>query len=216
MTLEGSRMLNKNIPYSFITTDNDNIVRANSIFNGWEIVSAGAFHDDTWVYRTYFDMSGYNRKDLTQFYAGVEIQEEMNIYGTLQGHLVTILSTEYITDEAILDGHTHLATAFGDLPGFPASIYNQEQIVMGTCETFFTSTVWNLVASQGMKAWGTCSASTADKLHITRIYYPMLGLPQTMKLPPCNIVLGANMVEEKELAYLMRQKRSYELATGPD
>jgi len=34
-------------------------------------------------------------------------------------------------------------------------------------------------------------------------------------IPPCDYVSAIIVAEEKELPYLMRQKRSYEIATGP-
>jgi len=70
----------------------------------------------------------------------------------------------------------------------------------------------------GSSAWGTMPAATADKVHLTRILIaatPIGPQPETLAIPPANYVTGVVVAKEEELPFLMRQKRSYELATGP-
>jgi hypothetical protein len=65
--------------------------------------------------------------------------------------------------------------------------------------------------------YGTCSGASSDKLHITRIVsIPGTGVQdEWFRISPSAYVTAIIVAEEKELAYLMRQKRSYEIATGP-
>jgi hypothetical protein len=66
-----------------------------------------------------------------------------------------------------------------------------------------------------VNVWGTCSAVTSDKLHITRIVLTSTTPDSTTYVSDTNVVVTIIVAQEKELPFLMRQKRSYELATGP-
>ena len=74
---------------------------------------------------------------------------------------------------------------------------------------------------QGQTTFGTCAATTADKVHLTRVVYVVTGAAGVIEpgkkihIPPSNYVSAIIVAKEKELPFLMRQKRSYELATGP-
>ena len=57
--------------------------------------------------------------------------------------------------------------------------------------------------------WGTCNASTGDKIYITRIV-DTSGADTLLQIPDVNVVLVAVIAKEKELPYLMRASRSYE------
>ena len=171
----------------------------------------------TFANRTYFDLSGYNMDDLSVFFQSVDIQEEFGIYGLLQSWVIDIISTEYISDLDIINAHINNALSPDDLPGFPKSTFNQEQIIYARNRTYVTSTIWGGIGIFDTTMWGTGAASTVDKLHVTRIIYTDVNVPPTQAifLPPCTYVVGIIVAKEKELTYLMRQKRSYELATGP-
>jgi len=175
--------------------------------------------NDTWVCRTYFDLSGYNRKSLTAFFQGVDIQEGTWI-GTSQNQMnvVDLITTEYMTDAACLKAAAPSFTA-GDAPGFPESVYDIDQVVYGRRRTWLRTDVAQVgqhTPYYGAAGYGTCAAASADKLHITRIVSTTTAEPSAfMRVSPAIYVLAIIVAEEKELAYLMRQKRSYELATGP-
>lgn len=214
MTIEGPRVLDKSLAGALCSNDSEDPPSTTSSISGtnWE-----RLNNITFANRTYFDLSGYTMDDLSVFFQRIEVQEEFGIYGLLQGWVIDIVSTEYISDLDIINAHISSATSLNDLPGFPRSTFNQEQIIYARNRTYVTSTTWGGIGEFSQTMWGTGAASTVDKLHVTRIIYTDVNTPPNTSiiLPPCTYVVGIIVAKEKELTYLMRQKRSYELATGP-
>jgi hypothetical protein len=194
-----------------LTTSGDPPSVSNEITgNNWE-----KLNNRTFANRTYYDLSGYNKSELTAFFQGIDVQEEFAPQGTMQCWVIDLITTEYVDDDTITNALFETAGLLGDLPGFPESTYNQEQVIYGRTRSYLTSSIWGGVGEFGRTRWGTCSASTADKIHITRILYtdPLVPPEAILSIPPVNYVASIVVIEEKELTFLMRQKRSYELAT---
>lgn len=165
------------------------------------------------VQRNYFDLSGYNRDLLTTFVQSVVIQEPGPLTGTDQNNqLLEIVSTEFMTD---LNIAAFLTGDGFNGPGFSLSTDNMDQIVYARRRLYTQdqSVLPVIPKLWHSSTWGTASAITSDKLHITRIMLTSTPLSNTF-VSDCNVVVTAIIAEEKELAFLMRQKRSYELATG--
>ena len=226
MTLEGPRVLGKLLQGAKATTNGAGTTFALLEGEGWselDTATAGLPNLPSAVQRTYFDLSGYNREDLTQFYNAVEIQpaKKPNLPASGIVNEWVILSTEYIDDDEIyrwLD-YTALLPAGriggGSGPGFTQSTLNQEQIVYGRFRQWYeVTTAGSVLGLQDTSLFGTCTASTADKIHITRIF-TIVGGGLYLANSDINVVLGITVAREDELPYLMRMKRSYELATGP-
>jgi len=210
MTLEGPRVMDKIFQGINFDTDGSTGALINITGSGWQPLGAAFMA----VQRSYFDLSGYNRKKLTTFIQGVEIQEAGTLASTdTITQVMELITTEYLSD-------AELSAVFGaavtSAPGFPSSTVNQEQIIYGR-RRVYTNYSTQLAATipllHSTQRWGTCSATTADKLHITRVAMTN-SINKTINIPDVNVVLAAVIVEEKELPFLMRQKRSYELATG--
>jgi len=205
-------MLNKNLQGVSATfdTEGDTIILEG---NGWSQLAHLML-----VQRDYFDMSGYNRKSLTTFFQGVEQQyagPPTNNVATLQ--ILDFVSTEFLTDAELIATLGNVQVLSG--PGFTLSTNNQEQIIYArrrtyTLPTGTTTTAVTTPVAHSVDLWGTCSATTADKLHITRVVITASG-PSALTVSDVNIVVTAIIAEEKDLTFLMRQKRSYEIATGP-
>lgn len=213
MTLEGPRMLAKMIGKANIAYDETTPIPVSTVTGAnWNRLNNRAF-----VCRTYYDLTGYNRDELTSFFQGTDMQEEFGPNGALQCWVIDLITTEFVDDDTITNAIFDDPTLLGDLPGFPGSTMNQEQVIYGRTRTFFTSTTWGAIGEFARTQWGTCTAATADKLHITRIVYTdanVVGAAgQSVDVPPVNVVSAIVVGKEKELAFLMRQKRSYELAT---
>lgn len=214
MTLEGPRVLDKLFHRAVIT--NDEAGSSASIEGGnWEQANNNCF-----IARSYYDLSGYTRSELTSFYAGVDIQEQFGTHGTLASHVVDLITTEHLSTVQITNAHPDFATSTADLPGFLRSVFDMNQVVYGRCRTY--NTTMSAVAvpltqiSQFSTAmWGTCSAATADKVHLTRIIYTaeVLVPHATVTVPPSDYVTSIVVGEEDYKSFIMRQKRSYELAT---
>jgi len=214
MTIEGPRVLNKILPV-FYGTNASTPPFAPVTNDSFEDLGSGTF-----VHRTYYDLSGYNRKDLTAFFQGVDIQEgTFNSTNMFQMNIVDLITTEFMTDAACIK-----AAAFGfpdgDAPGFPKSVYDMDQVVYGRRRTWArtnSNQAGEITPLFNIATYGTCSGASSDKLHITRIIsIPDLGAQdEWFRISPSAYVTAIIVAEEKELAYLMRQKRSYEIATGP-
>jgi len=222
MTLEGPRVLDQLFPWCDIDTSADPPGYPVTITagQGWELLDDGAAGTPTVVNRTYYDLSGYNMESLTAFFQGSDIQESFTPFGSISMTVVDMITTEFVDNATLLAAHIY-TTGDGDLPGFPNSKYDMNQVIYGRTRTFVDNTSWADIALQGQTSFGTCSATTSDKVHLTRVIFVQTGLAgvitadKKIHIPPCDYVSAIIVAEEKELAFLMRQKRSYEIATGP-
>lgn len=209
MSFEGPRMLNKVLPYFTGDTVDPSTI---TLVGGFEDLGTG-----TYVYRTYFDLAGYNLSDLTAFFQGVDIQEgTFNSTDMAQMNIVDLITTDFMTDAACLQAASPNHAA-GDAPGFPESVYDLDQVVYGRRRTWVRTNVNNVTQVTplfNVATYGTCAAASSDKLHITRIIsIPPVFVPaEFFRVSPCAFVLAIIVAKEKQLPYLMRQKRSYELA----
>jgi len=178
----------------------------------WQSLDVGLL-TPTYANRSYYDLSGYDINDLTTFIQSVEIQEGYGIFGNAPCNIMDMISTEFIDNATLLAAYVY-TTGDGDPPGFNLSPFNMEQIIYGRMRTFTTSNQWGDIAVQKVTNWGTGAATSGDKLYITRVVYPLApGTPgQVVHIPPCAYVAGIVVAKEKDLSYIMRQKRSYELA----
>jgi len=63
-----------------------------------------------------------------------------------------------------------------------------------------------------VSTWGTGTATAGAKLYLTRIVYTSTAAPahQGILIPPCNYVVALVVAEEKETAWMMNYRRSYE------
>lgn len=214
MTMEGPRVLAKQFAGAVISMNEVPYPGGISSVVGaqWKRLNNRAY-----VNRSYYDLSGYNRYALTSFFQGTDIQEEFGPNGDLPVYSIDLITTEFVDDATITDALFDDQALTGDLPGFPRSTMNQEQVIYGRTRTFYSSTTYTptKVGEFARTRWGTCSAATADKVHLTRIIMLDVLIPEntSIQIPPCNYVSSIIVAEEKELAYLQRQKRSYELAT---
>ena len=179
--------------------------------DNWEVLAAGA-GETVYVSRKYFDLSGYNRDFLTTFFQGVDVQEGHVPTGAMAAFIVIdLITSEYPTDDEVLVSATNP-------PGFPESTSDMSTILYGRHRQYRTdANIGGFPIVVGGSSWGTMPATTADKVHLTRVVIAATpaAAPEALAIPPANYVCAALVAKEKELPFLMRQKRSYELATGP-
>jgi len=201
--LTGDRILHKEIPStSFAVGDSPS--------NGWE--ANGAL---LW-YETYFDLSGYELDDLTLIPTMSTLQDGMPYFGinTNNAYVFDIISQERLT----IGSNFVLYTVTGDYPGSPSSTENWSQIIMCnvrylSAQTDFSSVSLLLPATAG--AYGSAEPTAVQKLWLYRVILPTSDGGGTVQLnvPATRFVLGATIVKEDDLEYMMRLKRSYELST---
>jgi len=210
MTLEGPRVLAKVLTGTTVTNDGSALIT--SVTGQWDQVAGS---NNAAVQRTYSDLSGYNMDQLTTFVQAVDIQDPGPLAGDdAANEILEIISTEFITDAEIV---AFLAGPGFSGPGYSLSTNNMDQVIYGRRRTYYlhvppTTPVIPFLHSAHL--WGTASAITSDKLHLTRILLTTT-INSVTHVSDTNVVVSIIVAQEKELPFLMRQKRSYELATGP-
>jgi len=216
MTLEGPRLLDKLVNACEITMGpllpSPLPFPAHLTSTGsWEILDNLA--NPTFVTRSYYDLSGYTHDDLTTFIRSVDIQEGWGPRGSTNFFVVDLITTENITDAQLVSA-AMFTTADGDLPGFPLSEYNMNQVIYGRTREFNAAIAGAQAQMYSSSFFGTGTASNSKRIYLTRVVYvdpAALGLTK-VSIPSSDFVTAAMIGKEKELPYLMRLKRSYEIA----
>jgi len=215
MSVTGPRLLDKVLSGCAITTGEIggecNLV-AGVGGGGWEKLDG-----ETFVYRSYFDISGYNLEQLTAFIQRVQVQEEFGPYGLMPAYIIDIVGVQSIEDNEITTAHITRATSPDDLPGFSLSAYNMEQIIYARNRHFATA-VTNLgspqvVALKDVSTWGTGTSTAGAKMYVTRIVYTDPNFTEPLHaiiVPPCNYVIALVVGEESEQSWMMNIRRSFE------
>lgn len=207
--LTGSRIMNSPVPAYIGAHGAPNWDSA----NGWIGMPGGVYHE------AYFDLSAYELSDLTAIPTLLQLQDAMP-YRTVgaippdfQMGVFDIISQERIDPAAVA-----AAWVNGEYPSSPENNFDWAQILMCNFrlmlpQTDFISTQLLLPATGG--SLGSSEPTAAAKLWTYRII--MVGGTDltgvTVGIPATRFIAGIEVVEEKDLAYLMRLKRSYELAT---
>ncbi len=232
--LQGQRLLTAPIPSLKLYWDGAGEVSStNSNLNGWQSApSSWPVAQPTFAYyETYFDLSGYELGDLTLVPTVMETQDLgfMTLSGAaMSGYsprftLVDIISQERLDPTELEDDFINREFT---LPGDPQSTEDWVQVIMENGRTFTptsistmnTATYVHMVPSSGGSK-GSGSPTTVQKLWVYRLLFlkgatTFAGV--TLQIPSARTILGASIIKEPDLEYLMRQKRSYELATRKD
>jgi len=226
MTLEGPRLLDKILDgFSATMGTEPSSFPATYVGDNWVALENGLA--PTFVNRSYYDLSGYNLKNLTAFMQGVNIQEAWGPRGTAGCFVVDLITKEYLPDGNLMAAYVYptLAVPFPikDLPGFPESNFDMDQVVYGRTREYVAAAldaegdITSAANLYSVTNFGTGSAFAGDKLYLTRLVYidAAAAGDSTVQIPPCDYATAVLVAKEKDLPYLMRLKRSFELSTGP-
>lgn len=188
---------------------------------GWdqytEYESAGAYYK---VYFGYFDLSGYTLEQKTTFIQNVMFQNVGNnrLSGMQSGYGIDecrVVSTTPIAIEDFL-GTDHSSW---NVPGTPSSNFSAQQIVSGSMYEYQMDVGAVVGRLYQMSNWGVGDSTAAEKLYYARALRfvrfisgePSGGLYYAT-FPAVNVIVPVVIGEEPDLEYLMRLKRSIELA----
>jgi len=180
--------------------------------NGWTTITAGLYHEN------YFDLSAYELDDLTVIPTLLELQDALPYSAgsppaELQVRVWDIISQERLNPATVVSLIDSL-----DYPSSPGSTEDWSQILMCNFRFFtltneFQDNTLLLPATGG--ALGSSEPTAVQKLWTYRIVSPaaidLEGM--TINIPATRFVAGIEVIKEDELPYMMRLKRSYELAT---
>ena len=218
--LTGDRILTQNVPsYAGIS----DVTLAWSEANGWQSVG-GTIGVSGLMYENYFDLSGYELDDLTLIPMAAKLQDGMPSFytpavpaNTNQGlWVVDIISQERLDPEVVC---TNIALA-NNLPGLSTTRDEFNQLLM--CDARFMALDTTIGATTNLVTttrgqFGSLSPTAVAKLWTYRFVLVgrgILGIDPNdeLSIPGTRFVLAANIIKEEELPYMMRLKRSYELA----
>jgi len=170
---------------------------------------------------TYLDLSGYELDDLTLIPMDVKVQDPgVYLYNGV-GHVFCvydIISQERLTEADIdtLGENNRTNRQMG--PGMPEGPLDRAQIVYGLYRFFTNNTtqtgMTNLMLNSRTVRFGSGQPTAVQKLWCYRIVIfadsPVNN--DQLVIPAATFVLNAQIIQEDELEYMMRLKRSYELS----
>ena len=183
------------------------------------------------------DLSGYVQDSLTVGFRRSFEQEGASdaiYWETYEPNKDVIIETTIVSSVPMNDDQLVLATVMcpgfitSSIPGADWGNFNREHIIHGRYQVMYANSVIGAGAftSPGNAAltslvdnyFSSLEPTAADCLYCYRVFsVPTPGAtggsgPTLVSLPPKRIILDAFTVEEPELEYMMRLKRSYELA----
>lgn len=180
-----------------------------TIGEGWEILTdpTAQFHHA--VNRQYIDLSGWSRESLTTFTQGIDIQNEfLPSYVGVAPNLwvVDYISTRELTNKEL----TRLGTD-GTLPGFANNTGDLMQIIYGQNLQLATNAQVSVTYVQvGSGTFGSGNPTAMNRMHWTRHVICAAAAPgATVIIWPTNLIVQALTVEEKDLVWIERLRRSY-------
>ena len=220
MSLEGPRLLHKMLDGAWITTASATGVSTFISDTGWtmlDLVNAVAPAGQQFaVQRSYWDLEGLSKSDLTTFATNLLVQEEWAPSGSSESAwIIELVTSERVSNAEILQSldtfsAPHFGTTGGQI-GFSQSNMDQFQILYGRSRMFTTdSTITPIVPHlQSVNQFGIGAATAGSKIYITRIAYNNFE-GSKFRVPACNFVLASVIGKEKDLSYMQRLKLSYE------
>ena len=180
---------------------------AGTVTNQWQLVLLDS-NVAMIAYRTYIDLAGWSAQELTTFTQGVDIQKMQIPLKAPSPGSQSCWEFDFISSRAITNNELQ---NYGNLPGFAGSTCSLQQIIYGERMMYGENATipGNYVQISG-DTFGSGNATAMDKLHWTRLLIfsaPADGVQ--IVVWPTNLVVQAMTVEEKDLVWTERLRRSY-------
>jgi len=188
-------------------------VENNIVTNGWETINTNDV-----CYRTYIDLSGWSIQQLTTFTQGIDIQKSnIPLLAIPPATADVVWEFDFITTRR-LTREELAGIVFGNCPGFLPSTVDLMDVIYGERMQYArNTTIPQTVVQISGETFGSGNPTAMNKLHWTR--YLALGNSSPtdeLTIYPTNLVVQAMTVEEKDLVYLERLRRSYVLQNPAD
>jgi hypothetical protein len=180
------------------------------------------------VNRTYIDLAGWSKEELTTFIQGVDFQHSRrprsSSTGILEVTVVDLLTTRTLTDSEISNWGIVLAPGTSDdLPGFSDSTVDLMQVIYGERTTMVSNNTMapglagNVYVTIGADTFGSGVPTAMDKLHWTRIIWLNgAGDSESIAIGGTNCVVQSMTDKEKDLVWMERLRRSFVLQDEAD
>jgi len=188
--------------------------------NGWEIISDSGSALIV-INRQYIDLSGWSKQELTTFTQGVDIQKEripakqLVAIGGLK-----VQEWDYITTRKIQDDELTLGAFIGttSMPGFLKNTFDLMEVIYGERMEYASNTqIPGMYVQISGETFGSGNPTAMDKMHWTRIF--KISTPEELEsftIFSANLIVSALTVEEKDLVWMERLRRSYVLQNPAD
>lgn len=185
-----------------------------SVSGQWDLIQLDS---DTAIIanRTYIDLAGWSAQDLTTFTQGIDIQKMQIPLKVPSPGSTQLWEYDFITSRKITDAE--LINIAG-LPGFASSTMDLMEVIYGERMFYAENTaIPGTYIQISADTFGSGNPTAMDKLHWTRLI--VAGSPadgDQLAIWPTNLIVQAMTVEEKDLVWMERLRRSYELQGGAD
>jgi len=215
MSEDMERILRIEIPSCYVSTKDPELWEDLELANGWSTIGLVMYWQGS------IDLSGYAMERKT-FYPVTAFTQEAGSYVAFGGSGQTVM---YLVSSIPTDIDTLLTQiVYSSAPGFiqpSAANVSQDEWTA----TLFGQYDLNLINSNlpalGLcqpilsRQFGSLSPTAADKLYVTKVVIPATlagAVGDSLGIPSSRIVIPGTIREEPKLEYMMRLKRSYELA----
>ena len=195
-----------------------NVVNASgglaTVTGGWEVILVD-LNVAAIAHRNYIDLSGWTKQELTTFTQGVDIQKQQIPIKVPSPTSTSLWEFDFITTRKITDAEL---AAYGSLPGFAGSTVDLMEVIYGERMLYGENATipGNYLQISG-DTFGSGNPTAMDKLHWTRlIIADAPGDGEQIAVWPTNLVVQAMTVEEKDLVWMERLRRSYVLQDEAD
>ena len=179
--------------------------------SNWEVFTNG-YGIQFAVNRQYYDMQGYVGGDISFFPTTADIQD-MSSWSTTPSPCTTFDTiTVKPIDDAVLEKWFD-ATLVYQPPGSSWNNLDLQDIIYANWRVIDPSTDLNgasVITQSG--SYGLNTPTARDRIYITRVVFIQQGDNQVIFVPPCAFVLAGVSGKEKDLVYLERLRRSYDVA----
>jgi len=181
--------------------------------NGWELI-----HDSSsyvsFANRSYIDITGWSRQDLTTFVQGVDIQKQgIPVRGANAQGMLNLYEFDFLTTRKLTTTELDPAN-LKDLPGFLKNTGDLMEVIYGErMEYAINATIGFTYVQVSGDTFGSGNPTAMKKLHWTRLIVANNQLQNLDDIGvfATNLVVQAITAEEKDLVYMERLRRSYTL-----
>jgi len=184
-----------------------------SVTGQWELLQLDG-NAAVFAYRSYLDLSGWSNQDLTTFTQGVDIQKQQIPIKVPSATALSLWEFDFISTRKITDAEL---ISYGNLPGFAGSTVDLMEIIYGERMLYAENgTIPGTFIQISGDTFGSGNPTAMDKMHWTRLFVTNVADGEQLAIWPTNLVVQAMTVEEKDLVWMERLRRSYVLQDQAD
>jgi len=187
----------------------------------WEVIREDA-NMLILAYRTYIDLTGWSAQDLTTFTQGVDIQkQQMPLRSITAAGMLTCDEFDFITTRRLSDTELDFDVTLGgaeSLPGFLQNTTDLMEVIYGERVLYaINATIQFSYVQINGETFGSGNPTAMSRMYWTRLF--LIRGPINLDgftIYPTNLVIQALTVEEKDLVWMERLRRSYLLQDKAD